>query len=135
MSWRVFLWQSCLNLFSNCTSENIMMDATVLYPRSWHPLRINTLPGFTHIFEAKKAPHYTRTSRPVKYYLINYRSSRRYRYEEMPPNEPIVMGGDKSVPEHFSDKLGSCDPFPTDIYCLGNLIKEHLLRVSNTEFD
>lgn len=42
--------------------------------------------------------------------------------------ERILRGGDKSAPEH-NKGLQYCDPFPTDVYYLGNLIKNEFIAV------
>ncbi|KAJ7670462.1 hypothetical protein B0H17DRAFT_1162153 [Mycena rosella] len=67
-----------------------------------------------------KAKFYNRTQRPPKYYLIDFGLSRKYPTRDPPPLEPPIIGGDKTVPEH--QRADPCDPFPTDIYVLGNMI-------------
>ncbi|KAJ7267689.1 kinase-like domain-containing protein [Mycena haematopus] len=104
----------------DCNLNNIMMDGAHLYPKGFHPQEQNRTPDF------KRGPsHYTRTRLPVKYYFIDFGLSRRYDPANGPPSEPIILGGDKSPPEH--SKTLVCDPFPTDIYFLGNLIRRHFL--------
>jgi hypothetical protein len=42
-----------------------------------------------------------------------------------------VRGGDKTVPEIQGEKYNvMCDPFPVDIYGIGNMIKQTVLDVS-----
>lgn len=41
-------------------------------------------------------------------------------------DEPL-RGGDKSAPEHLHGRL--CNPFHTDIYYLGNLVRERFIKV------
>jgi hypothetical protein len=41
-------------------------------------------------------------------------------------DEPL-RGGDKTAPEHR--RGGQCNPFRTDIYYLGNLIREQFMQV------
>ncbi|KAJ7162140.1 hypothetical protein C8R46DRAFT_1282644 [Mycena filopes] len=78
------------------------------------------------------ATHYTRTRLPVKYYFIDFGLSRQYTPAQGPPfREDIIQGGDKSVPEFAGDNF-VCDPFPTDIYYLGNLIRQEFLEVMVT---
>ncbi|KAJ7267694.1 kinase-like domain-containing protein [Mycena haematopus] len=107
----------------DCNSNNIMMDGAHLYPRGFHPQEQNYTPDY----KSKNPPHYTRTRLPVKYYFIDFGLSRRYDPwpASGPPLEPIILGGDKSPPEH--SQAGDCDPFPTDIYFVGNLIRRHFL--------
>jgi hypothetical protein len=109
---------------SDCNSNNIMMDGQHLFPQGFHPD-----PDHQHLTPDGKsnATYYTRTARPVKYYFIDFGLSRRYDPANGPPVEDIIMGGDKSPPEHVG--RGECDPFPTDIYFLGNLIRRNFLDV------
>ncbi|KAJ6545128.1 kinase-like domain-containing protein [Mycena sp. CBHHK59/15] len=104
----------------DCTSMNIMMDGSSLYPIPFHPIKQHLKRDFSG-----KAPHLTRTQRPVKYYLTDFGLSRQYKLEERPPLEPIIWAGDKSAPEY--QVCDACDPFPTDIYHLGNLIRREFL--------
>lgn len=76
----------------------------------------------------RKAKFFSRTARPVKYYFIDFGISRRYDADNTSPREDPIWGGDKSVPE-FQDSDDPQDPFPTDIYYLGNMIRTHLLQV------
>ncbi|KAJ6559519.1 kinase-like domain-containing protein [Mycena sp. CBHHK59/15] len=109
----------------DCTSMNIMMDGSSLYSVPFHPIEQHLKRDFSG-----KAPHLTRTQRPVKYYLADFGLSRKYKPEERPPLEPIIMAGDKSAPEYRV--CDACDPFPTDVYHLGNLIRGEFLQ--GTEF-
>ncbi len=45
-----------------------------------------------------------------------------------PPLEKPLRGGDKSAPEH-KDLQTPCDPFLTDVYYLGNLVREQFIQV------
>jgi hypothetical protein len=105
-----------------------MMDASSLYTSSWHAVKTGRTPDLK-----KNAPHYTRTQCPVRYYLIDLGISRRYTSREDAAHEPIIMGGDKSPPEHQGDAY-ECDPFPTDVYFMGNMIRQNFLQVSSPFF-
>lgn len=112
----------------DCTLRNLMMDPSRLYPDSFHPVANTRNRNYKG-----QAKHYTRTQRPVEYYLIDFGLSRRYKPEDLPPKEKVVIGGDRSVPEFqdvFSGKTTStyCDPFPTDVYTLGNIMKMWLME-------
>ncbi|KAJ6631577.1 hypothetical protein B0H10DRAFT_2159825 [Mycena sp. CBHHK59/15] len=100
----------------DCMSLNVMMDGTPLYPRDF----------------SGKVSHLTRTQRPVKYYITDFGLSRRYPPGVHAPLEPIIVGGDKSVPEFRKNEDGvlpmKCDPFPTDVYYIGNLIRSDFLQ-------
>lgn len=107
--------------------NNIMMDAHPLYPEPWHPLDIDVTLDFK-----RKAEHYYRTAHPVKYCYIDFGLSRRYEEGKGPGKamERIVMGGDKSPPEYHIPGVDRCDPFPTDVYHLGSLIRKDFIEVS-----
>ena len=103
-------------------NQNIMMDPRPLYPELYHPRLIDWTGDLS-----RPAKHHTRTTHPTKYYFIDFGLSRKYDPADGPPREPPVLGGDKSVPE-FQGPGAPCDPFPTDVYYLGNLIREDFLQ-------
>jgi hypothetical protein len=107
---------------------NIMMDASSMYPDGYFPpfAESHMLPDFSG-----PAKHFSRTERPPKYYFIDFGLSRRYNPEDGPPLEEQVQGGDKTVPEFKESNLPR-NPFPTDIYYLGNAIREHFLFVRSS---
>ena len=107
----------------DCNSNNIMMDASGMYPRGFHPRLQNRNPEFTG-----PAKHLTRTQHPPKYYFVDFGIARRYDPANGPPLELPIEGGDKSVPE-FQASNGPCDPFPTNVYYLGNFIRREFLEV------
>jgi hypothetical protein len=94
-----------------------------MFPQGFHPLVQNDAPDFS-----KSAKHLTRTQHPPKYYLLDFGISRRYNPANGPPLELPIEGGDKTVPE-FQTSNDACDPFPTDVYYLGNLIRREFLEV------
>lgn len=102
---------------------NIMMDPRPMYPSMYHPAS----PSYDRAFK-KKAKFHSRTKRPVRYYLIDFGLSRKYSAEEPSPREWPIWGGDKTVPE-FQESDDPCDPYPTDIYYLGSMIRQHFLSV------
>lgn len=103
-----------------------MMDAKDMYPDGWHAQR----PFMKRDFGGT-VKHLTRTQRPVRYYLIDFGISRAYDGSDPSPKEEPIFGGDRTVPE-FQGTLEPCDPFPTDVYYLGNLIREDFLGVSDS---
>ncbi|KZT29111.1 hypothetical protein NEOLEDRAFT_1057150 [Neolentinus lepideus HHB14362 ss-1] len=106
----------------DCDGRNIMMDGVHLYPQGFHPVDTIMKPDMSGW-----AKHTTRTLHPVKYYLVDFGLSRRYSAEDLPPREPPIRGGDKSVPE-FQHSDEPVDPFPTDVYYLGNMIREGFIQ-------
>lgn len=103
-----------------------MMDGT-MYPEGWHPLWRSRRADLHPKLPLKV---YTRRQRPPKYYLIDFGLSRRYSPEDQWPLEEIIKGGDRSVPE-FQGSGEPCNPFPTDIYYVGNMIRMKFMEVSD----
>ncbi len=103
---------------------NIMMDASTLLSDPPHP----TFPNRSYDYK-RKLRRYTRTQYPPRYYFIDFGLSRLYSPEESSPKEYPVLGGDKTVPE-FRDMSKPHNPFCTDIYYLGNFIREDFLEAS-----
>lgn len=102
---------------------NIMMDLAPLCSEIPHPVN----GGRSYDFK-RRVRRFTRTQRPVKYYYIDFGHSRKYAPDNNMPLEEILIGGDKSVPE-FHGKDEPQNPFWTDIYYLGNLIRIGFLQV------
>ncbi|CAL1706314.1 unnamed protein product [Somion occarium] len=102
----------------DCMNLNIMMDPKPIFPKLYHPAANRRTKDFSG-----RAKYYTRTVRPVKYYFIDFGISRQYSPDDVHPLEDPILGGDKTVPE-FQNSNAPCDPFATNIYYLGNLIRE-----------
>ena len=109
----------------DCKYNNIMGDLLPLYNFPPHPFDLRKKRDFSG--SAKTCS--TRTRTPVKYYLVDFGLSRQYNPEDSPPLELPRWGGDKSVPEFLAVDT-PCDPFPVDVYCLGNAIRQSFLEVS-----
>lgn len=109
----------------DCNGNNIMYDPTSLYPNSYHPIKSDKSRDLRG-----NARRYTRRQKPPKYYLVDFGISRQYASEDRPPSEPIIKGGDKSAPEH-QEEYDSCDPFPTDVYYIGNMVRTDFLQVNS----
>ena len=101
------------------------MDPRPTFPKMYHPVR----PWMSRDFEGT-AKYYTRTARPTRYYLIDFGLSRKYNPEDGEPKEIPIKGGDKTVPAFQGrGEFKPCNPFPTDIYYIGNLIRGDFLQV------
>ncbi|KAF9230285.1 hypothetical protein BU15DRAFT_91146 [Melanogaster broomeanus] len=100
----------------DCMNRNILFDASQLYPESFHPRDFS---GF--------AKHFSRTERPPKYYFIDFGISRRYDPSDTNPLEVPIWGGDKEVPE-FQNSNEPCNPFPTDVFYIGNAIMQDFIK-------
>ncbi|KAG5338565.1 hypothetical protein C0989_007024 [Termitomyces sp. Mn162] len=102
--------------------NNIMADAHHLFDAPPHPFARYMRRDFSD----KASLIASQTSKPVKYYLIDFDLSKEY-----PPGAPRLeeppWGGDRTVPEHLLSDSPPCDPFPVDVYCLGNVIRQYFL--------
>ena len=102
-----------------------MMDSKRLYPNGFHPIDID--------YDYKRnryARRWTRTERPPKYLLIDFGLSRYYDPDRGPPLDLPVRGIDKTPPEVQGEKYNKfSNPFATDIYYLGNMIKMEFFDV------
>ncbi|KAG1843659.1 hypothetical protein F4604DRAFT_1596655, partial [Suillus subluteus] len=108
----------------DCMDLNIMMDPKPLFIDSFHPFRSH------RTRDLKGNPrHYSRTQRPTMYFFIDFGLSRRYDPSVTNPLEPVIFGGDKTVPEFKS--LKPQNPFPTDVYYIGHAIQETFLDEYN----
>lgn len=104
---------------------NILMDPRPTFPNMYHPAEM----GRTRDFQSS-AKFYTRTSKPTKYYFIDFGLSLKYNSDGRRLATPF-FGGDRSVPEFKGDGVyNQYNPFPTDVYYLGNMIRENFLKVS-----
>lgn len=90
----------------------------------YHPLLYN------RSYDARRKVSYaTRTSKSVRYYIIHFGISRRYPADCAAPRErPLQRGGNKTVPE-FQDSDEPRNPFHTDIYYIGDLIRKDFVKV------
>ncbi|EIW83440.1 hypothetical protein CONPUDRAFT_136453 [Coniophora puteana RWD-64-598 SS2] len=107
----------------DCSMINVMMEATSMFVGDWHPMNQNKTRDF-----AAYVKYYTRTQRPPRYYYIDFGYSRRYDPSTSDPREKVMIGGDDTVPEHQGNNPPPQNPFRTDIYCVGNVIRECLLN-------
>ncbi|EMD33664.1 hypothetical protein CERSUDRAFT_56685 [Gelatoporia subvermispora B] len=109
----------------DCMAKNIMMDPKPMFPDLYHPIWIDKNRSYTG-----KAKYYSRTERPPKYYLIDFGLSRQYDPNNLSPLELPIEGGDQSVPEFQGRKYNEAsNPFLTDVYYIGNLIRQRFLLV------
>lgn len=101
-----------------------MMDGTPLYPDGFHPSRQKM-----DIDGLNKAKYIRRVdaSTPVRYYFTDFGLS-----TIMDPWKPRRVigkhGADQEVPE--LSYIEEYDPFPLDVFILGNVYRKTLLDVS-----
>ena len=102
-----------------------MMDPGSLYIDAFHPVN----PRMKRDYSGR-ARFRTRTFGPPKYFWIDFGLSRHYDPSIIEPKEVPIWGADKEVPE-FQNSNEPCDPFPTDVFYAGNMIKQDLIEVSD----
>jgi len=103
----------------DCTSNNIMMDASEMYPKGFHPTRKHKAPD--GISSAKCISGAKR----VKYYFIDFEMSRLIKRDS--DRQMCVRQGGRNLPPEI-ERGAEYDPFPVDMYYLGNVYREHVLE-------
>lgn len=110
-------------LHRDCATLNIMMDARSMYPNGFHPVY-----KWRDLSATETATHYTRSECPPRYYFTDFGMSSYF-----PPDcDPLVVGcegRDFEVPE--LSKTVPYNPFKTDIFIIGNLLKKEFFYVSS----
>ena len=96
-----------------------------MYPHMYHPVAMQKARDGTGL-----AKFHTRTMKPVKYFLVNLSMSRMFDLKDPAPREYPIHSGPDSVPE--AQFGGRCDPFPGDVYCLGNMLRAKFLQASSS---
>lgn len=113
-------------MLSDYAHFNIMMDASLLFPKGFHPQE----PGFAPDANGLAIERRRHQVPFPRYYVIDFGLSTWFKEEHEGPR--LVTGKhcqDKSVPE--LNDTEPYDPFKVDIYTLGNLFKVDLLDVSS----
>ncbi|KAI9063420.1 hypothetical protein FKP32DRAFT_1572126 [Trametes sanguinea] len=105
----------------DCAFQNVMMDASAIFPEGCHPISNDFLPDFSDL-----APRLPRSAGRISYYLIDFGISSRFAHDDSPK---VVLGRhglDGSVPELSDD--APYDPFKTDVYIAGSLLRQLFLE-------
>lgn len=109
---------------------NIMMYLRRMFPSSYHLAARR----YNHD-DSAPAKHYTRTEQPPKYFWTDFGLSHKFDPKAGPRWELFILGGEKSAPEHQRERYNvPCNPIATDVYYVGNLVKEDFLMVRATYF-
>ena len=98
----------------------------VIFPKLYHP-RAELL-----TWDLKSTARYcTRTERPTRYYFIDFGISVKFDKDDPHPVAEPIIGGDRTVPEYQNEErvFKPRDPFPTDVYYLGNVARQDILQV------
>ncbi len=104
------------------------MDAPSVFPNGFHPCDITKDRGGFH--RVKTIPRH-KASGPIRYYFIDFGISRLYK----PGDHHFVVGddgADRDIPEMSDDEF--YDPFPADVFILGNFFKRYFLPVRIVSF-
>lgn len=104
-----------------------MMDGDALYSERTHPVFTSFALNLSGELRSR-----WRVDVPIKYYFIDFGISTRFRKSD----DSLVLGvagRDQSVPELSSTE--KYDPFKTDIYIIGNTLREEFYNVSQTVLD
>ncbi|KAJ3500155.1 hypothetical protein NLJ89_g9916 [Agrocybe chaxingu] len=104
-------------------ANNFMMETNSMYPKGYHPQEPLYEPDMIGF-----AKPFTRTQCPQKYFIIDYGHARQYDLNDPNPRDTKKYGGDISVPEYENDRGGTHDPFATDVYYVGNLVRTHFIE-------
>ena len=103
---------------------NIMMNGA-MYPKGWHAVL-----AYQDKTSTNRAKYFTRTQKPPKYYLIDFGISYQFASDNTQPRIMPIISGDRTAPElQGRGEAIRHDPFPTDIYYLGNVFKQNFLEV------
>ena len=106
----------------DCAYKNIMMDASSIFPRGFHPIARTKLPDVSG-----PAPVLPRTS-AVRYYLIDFGISTRFTDTDNSSRMVVgTLGLDREPPE-LSDDV-PYDPFKLDVFLIGNMMRREFLEV------
>ena len=100
------------------------MNADAMYPGGFHPVAQNKAPNWKG-----RAKHFSRTERPPRYYIIDFGISIRFPLDDSSPRARAVWGGDGDRPPEIQRQGAEYDPFPADVFYLGNIIKHHFTEV------
>lgn len=99
------------------------MEGDLLFPEGFHPIAQIMTPSCQRL-----APYLRRKDvSSVKYYFTDFGISTRFENSQAPRLVTGHDGQDQDVPE-LSDDV-PYDPFPVDIFTLGNLYKRHFIDV------
>ncbi|KAJ4499775.1 kinase-like domain-containing protein [Lentinula lateritia] len=104
----------------DCARNNMGMDANPMFTRQYHPIK----PKKRHNWSGR-ALHHSRTRCPPTYFLIDFGQSRMYNPSQPRPSEYALKSGGYTPPEGDADI--PCDPFATDVYILGTMIRTSFL--------
>ncbi|EIM91026.1 uncharacterized protein STEHIDRAFT_72737 [Stereum hirsutum FP-91666 SS1] len=113
----------------DCASNNLMMDASRMYPKGHHPLHESFLPSFEDW-----APIIARSAAHVKYYFVDFGISSSFSPSD---TEPKLVLGEDGIDQEVSELSDTVpyDPFKVDVFIMGNVFRRNFYDVfSNVGF-
>ena len=113
--------------FSDCAYDNVMMDASPLYPMGFHPMLGHVLPHDITI----TAPCRPRMTTPVTYYFVDFGLSTLFSPDDTNRLVTGTDGLDSEVPELSATV--PYDPFKVDVFILGNMFRKSFYEVGLSE--
>ncbi|KAH7882631.1 kinase-like domain-containing protein [Phlebopus sp. FC_14] len=102
----------------DCSAQNIMMDASDLYPNGWHPMA----PWLTRDGKYWSTPHKNRCDLNIRYFFIDFGLSTRF----APGEDHLVVGAKGAAPAPELSLEIPYNPFKLDVYLLGKVFQEHI---------
>ncbi len=113
------------------TLNNLMLDASNLFPFGFHPVYTNRDLTF-HQY----AKYITRTECWPRYYIIDLGMSRRYSKRKAPceKSTPFSLPFVHLLPERKGTVSRLFNPFPVDVFHLGHILRKefHVVRCIST---
>jgi len=112
----------------DCAHYNLMMDASMLYPEGFHPVKTDFFPdGLTPLKDRYRG------DTPVRYYYIDFGISSFIPPDVYPRLVVGDRGRDQEVPELSAET--PYDPFKVDIFIIGNMLRHYFFEMySNVHF-
>ncbi|KAI0334855.1 hypothetical protein GY45DRAFT_1242123 [Cubamyces sp. BRFM 1775] len=104
----------------DCAYKNIMMDASALFPRGFHPVAQTALPD-----AVTSAPVLSRSAARVHYYFIDFGISTRFDPKSSSPRLVTGKDGLDQEPPELSKTI-PYDPFKLDVFLIGNLVRSRI---------
>ena len=107
-----------------------MMDASLLFPRGFHPIVQTSLPD-----AVTPAPVLSRSTARVQYYFIDFGISTHFDLNSSSPRLVTGQDGLDQEPPELSRTI-PYDPFKLDVFLIGNLIRRRIqaVRISLTVY-
>jgi len=89
----------------------------------FHPVATDRSRDLNH-----RAKHTTRTNQPTRYYFTDFGNSVKYKADAERTEGPLLGLNKDLVAPEFRESDQPRDPFPTDVYYLGLMIRRELLE-------